>query len=57
MRRIDIKLADKLPRWGKFDDLARLGRIGVDRVTVAGDQIALVNLRSRSRFGCSPAFI
>jgi hypothetical protein len=34
------ELADKLTRRRKFDDLARLGRIGVERVTVAGDQIA-----------------
>jgi hypothetical protein len=39
LSRIDIELADELTRWGKFDDLAGLARFGVDRVTIAREQI------------------
>ena len=39
--RIDVELADELAASGQFDDFARVVRIGIDRVAVAGDQVAV----------------
>ena len=38
---VDVELTNKLARLRQFDDFARLGRIGVDGVAVAGDEVSV----------------
>jgi hypothetical protein len=39
--RIDVELADELAVLCQFDDFTRVVRIGINRVAVAGDQVAV----------------
>src|SRR4029077_1825633 len=47
--RVDLKLTDKLARRRELHDLAELGRIGIDGVSVGGDQVAVRREGQRQR--------